>query len=73
MLKKLDIDPNINRWIPALKATLSDESRVCPVCGNNDLDSAVEEIDSGIGFVTITCNRCGKTGYFSRVQIKRND
>lgn len=68
-MKTLDFDNNINRWLPAFDAVMSGEKPVCPKCGSKDLDSLVRDIDGGIGFVTITCNKCGKTGYFSRVQI----
>ena len=69
MLKKLDIDNNINRWLPAFEKVMAGKSATCPICGNAHTDPVVMDLGEGIGFVTITCPKCGKTGYFSRVKI----
>lgn len=66
MSRELVIDDNCIRWIPALKSVREGKKPQCPIC--NSYDTNVEQnYEKGIGFVLITCEKCGKSGYFSRV------
>ena len=67
MLKTLDIDTNVTVWVPAFNAAKRGEVAQCPRCGSKDTKSLVHEFDNGVGFITVTCKSCGKTGYISRV------
>ena len=70
MSRVLDIDPKIELWIPALEAVEKDEPPICPRCNSNDVGVQAEVHPDGIGYALITCNKCGKSGYFSRVMFK---
>lgn len=61
MSNVLDIDKNIMRWIPAFKAYQSGETCVCPICESDEIEAI------GQGWLLLTCKKCGKSGYFSRV------
>ena len=70
MLKKINIDPNIEIWMPAYKTVMDGGTPECPHCRTQDMEVTKRENDDGIGFMLITCNSCGKSGYFSRVNFK---
>ena len=69
MLNKLDIDKNINIWIPAYKAFIDGEKPICPRCNSHEIEVIQDEDSEGIGFLVLTCISCGKSGYFSRVKF----
>ena len=71
MSRKLDIDSRIDLWIPAFKAASNREQITCPRCGSNAVDVIAEDTGNGIGYVVITCSNCNKSGYFSRVDLKK--
>ena len=66
MLKELNIDDNVSRWVPTLKAHLNGKKCYCPICKSDNL-KIDENYENGVGFVLITCNDCKISGYFSRV------
>lgn len=66
---ELDIDNDIERWIPAFIDAKAGRRATCPRCGSADTKAIAEDLGDGIGFVTITCQSCGRTGYFSRVDF----
>lgn len=69
MSRDLDIDPKIELWISALEAVKNNKSPICPRCNSNDVAAQTEVNPDGIGYALITCNKCGKSGYFSRVMF----
>lgn len=66
----MDIDNRIDLWIPALLSAEKGENPTCPRCGHNILDVQAKDLGENIGYVLITCEKCGKSGYFSRVDLK---
>ncbi len=69
MSKILDIDNNIESWIPAFKKVMEKKAPSCPLCGSDDVEDVVVRDKHNIGYVVITCNQCKKSGYFSRVDF----
>lgn len=69
MLKTLDIDNNIYSWIPAFTDVKNNRNTKCPLCGSSEIDAEVHDLGDKIGYVLISCNKCGKSGYFSRVDL----
>ncbi|MCR5419308.1 MAG: hypothetical protein K6E84_10360 [Lachnospiraceae bacterium] len=69
MSKTLDIDNNIDAWIPTLKTIKSGMQPTCPLCGSDDIDIQKEVIEKNIGFLLVSCGKCGRSGYFSRVDF----
>lgn len=67
MSRQLDIDQKIELWIPALKAVENGEAPICPRCESNDIDIQKKVNEKGIGYLLLTCNKCNKSGYFSRI------
>ena len=70
MSKMLDIDENINIWIPAYDAVRAGKKPQCPKCKSDDIEVISDSDDKGVGFMLITCNGCGKSAHFSRVEFK---
>ena len=70
MSKTLDIDDNINLWMPTMKKALDGDDLSCPRCGSDNMEVIKESNEKGIGFLLVTCNNCGKSGYSSRVLFK---
>ena len=69
MSRELDIDSKTELWIPAFNAIRQNKDTICPRCGAYKLDVTVKKTNGDIGYVLITCNDCGKSGYFSRVDF----
>ena len=73
MSKKLDIDDRVDLWMPAFNALRFHKDAQCPLCNGTNLNSQIKRMKGNIGFVLITCNDCGKSGYFSRVDLTSFD
>ena len=71
MSKTLDIDQDIKLWQPAFDAVMAGNPPVCPKCKSNDIDVTKDSNKDGVGYLLITCNGCGKSGYFSRVLFNK--
>lgn len=67
MSKKLDINNNIKLWLKALVDAKAGKRPICPRCGSADTEIQKEIYKDKVGYMIITCNSCGKSGYFSRV------
>lgn len=72
MSKRLDLDNNIQLWIPAYQAYRNGKPIYCPRCKSDEIETHTEDLGGGVGFVTLTCKSCNKTGYFSRVMLEKN-
>ena len=69
MSNELDIDSNVEAWLPALNSVLKKRVPRCPACDSDDVVSVVSALGKGVGYVVMTCNECKKSGYFSRVKL----
>lgn len=69
MSRILDIDVNSQAWNAAYLSVINGEKPICPHCQSTALDVNPVDFGNGIGYMTITCNDCNKTGYFSRVKF----
>jgi hypothetical protein len=71
MSKNLVIDSNNRAWHPAYLSVIKGEQPVCPYCGKPLTDISPVDLGERVGYLTITCNDCNKTGYFSRVTFPK--
>lgn len=69
MSKELDIDNKTDLWIPAFILAKKGETPICPHCKNDGVSVYAEELGNNVGFIMISCDKCGKSGYFSRVDF----
>ena len=69
MSRKVDIDTNNELWIPAFTAVHENREVLCPRCGGNKIEKYIGDSGGGIGFMLLTCENCGKTGYMSRMRL----
>ena len=70
MSKTLDIDNNIDLWLPTFDAAMKGEKIKCPLCKSSDVEYNRTIVKDNLGYAIITCNKCGKSGYLSRVKFK---
>ena len=69
MSRELDMNQNIEPWLPSYEAVMNNEKPICPHCKSSDISVTKDADEEGIGFMLITCEKCGKSGYFSRVRF----
>lgn len=69
MSRKLNIDTNSHIWAHTIFSILRGEVAVCPYCSGKSLEVNPVDLGDRIGYLTITCPACNKTGYFSRVKF----
>ena len=71
MSKELVMDDKIEMWDPALIAIQEGKEPTCPYCKNGDLNVTAKRISGDMGYILITCDKCNKTGYYSRVDLSK--
>jgi len=69
MSKKINIDNNIEKWSKAVQTFLDKKCPSCPYCGSEELVVTANCGDDRIGYLTMTCPYCEKTGYISRIKF----
>lgn len=70
MSKTLDIDPDVELWAPTLNAVIEGNEPICPRCKSSNMEIDSYQNKDGTGYLLVTCNDCGKSGYSSRVEFK---
>ncbi len=70
MSRKLDIDKDVTAWFSGYDSVMNGQQPTCPRCVSDDVEVTKDAYDNGVGFMLITCNQCGKSGYYSRVIFK---
>ena len=62
------VDKNFERWFEAICAVVHDKVPICPICGKSShICIYKHEFENHIGFMIITCKKCKKSGYSSRM------
>ena len=69
MPQDFDIDQNIEPWLSAYESVINNGKPTCPYCKSSEISVIKDADEDGIGFMLITCEKCGKRGHFSRVKI----
>lgn len=70
--KKSSVEINNEReWINQLFKAYDGEKALCPFC-KYDLNVKAYVLKDHMGFVDMTCNRCGNSFHMSRVKYPQN-
>ena len=71
MKNNLDLDQNIQRWLPVFDNYINGVPLYCPVCGGRSLSVTACCGDDLVGYALFLCNHCKKAGHFSRVTFPK--
>lgn len=72
MSKGITISQNNDIWTSAFISAIKGQNPVCPICAGKSIAVEKKVIKDDVGYMLLTCNDCGESGYLSRVVFKKD-